>query len=94
MPCYIRQTDTLRMFICGDLGPHCMADGCADSSEYQCDFPVGDGKTCDLYLCDLHASEVAPNIHYCPGHLILWREFRDSGRVEAELKNVIPYKQT
>lgn len=36
--------------------------------------------------------ELAPNIHYCPGHALLWREFRDSGGVKQELENVVPYK--
>lgn len=93
MPCYIeRTTDGETMFLCGDLGPHCAAEGCAASTDNLCDYPVGDGKTCDLPLCDSHAYEVAPNVHYCPGHLVLWREFRESGRMDAELENVVPFR--
>lgn len=92
MPCYIeRGDDGDRMFLCGHLGPHCSA--CASVSGYLCDYPVGEGKTCDLPLCDSHAYEVAPNLHYCPGHLILWKEFRDSGGVRAALESVVPYKE-
>lgn len=80
------------MFMCGDLGPHCAAEKCGDASDYLCDYPVGEGRTCDLPLCESHAYEVAPNIHYCPGHLILWQEFRASGGVQRELENVTPYK--
>jgi hypothetical protein len=43
-------------------------------------------------LCASHAYEVAPNVHYCPGHLTLWKAFKDSGGVKLELENVVPYK--
>lgn len=81
------------MFLCGDLGPHCAAEKCAAVSGFLCDFPVAEGRTCDLPLCDSHAYEVAPEIHYCPGHLTLWQAFRDSGGVKRELENVVPFKQ-
>jgi hypothetical protein len=93
MPCYVEHWKDLgRVIICGDLGPHCAADPCGASTDFLCDYPVGDGKTCDLPLCARHAHEVAPNIHYCPGHLVLWNAFRDSGGVERELENVVPFK--
>ena len=72
------------MFLCGDLGPHCGA--CASVGDFLCDFPVGDGKTCDMPLCEGHA-----NIHYCPGHMVLWKRFLNSGGVQRELENVVPY---
>lgn len=93
MPCYlIRLKDGARGFLCGDFGPHCTAADCGDVSEYLCDYPVGDERTCDLPFCASHAYEVAPDIHYCPGHLALWLEFRKSGGMERELANVLPFK--
>jgi len=90
MTCYLQHTkDGETVFLCGDFGPHCAA--CAACSDYLCDYPVGDGKTCDLPLCGSHAKEVAPNLHYCLGHSSLWEKFRDSGGVETELKNVVPF---
>lgn len=80
------------MFICGDLGPHCRAEGCADASDNLCDYPVGEGRTCDMPLCDLHSYEVAPNMHYCPAHQAMWQTFKDSGGVKQELENVVPFK--
>lgn len=80
-----------RMFMCGDLGPHCHAANCGAASDNLCDYPVGDGKTCDMPICAWHSCEVAPNVHYCPGHVKLWTEFRDSGSVQRELKNVVPF---
>ena len=91
MPCYVRRTkDHGFMILCGNLGPHC-ATGCGDVGAYLCDYPVGEGKTCDKPLCSEHASEVAPDIHYCPGHFRAWEEFRASGGVKAELENVRPF---
>lgn len=92
MPCYtIRTKDGGTAIICGKLGPHCAAEKCGEPRGFLCDYPVGDGKTCDLPLCQSHAYEVAPNVHYCPGHLLLWKEFRDSGRCGEELGNVVPF---
>ena len=94
MPCYIeRMKDGGTMFMCGNLGPHCAAEKCSALGVNLCDYPVGDDRTCDLPLCDSHAYEVAPNVHYCPGHLVLWKEFRDSGREKKELENVVPFRQ-
>ena len=94
MPCYIeRMKDGGTMFMCGNLGPHCAAEKCGALGVNLCDYPVGEGRTCDLPICDSHAYEVAPNIHYCPGHLVLWKGFRDSGGVEKELGNVVPFRQ-
>lgn len=90
MPCYQVKSKIGPMFICGDLGEHCSS--CSDVGLYLCDFPVGDNKTCDLHLCDDHAHEVAPNLHYCDAHFKMWEEFRKSGGVKHELENVVPYK--
>lgn len=93
MPCYqIDLDEGGKMFLCGDLGPHCGDSRCADVSENLCDFPVSDGKICDMPLCHRHSFEVAPNMHYCPAHTTMWREFKESGGVQRELENVVPYK--
>jgi hypothetical protein len=77
------------MFIRGDLGDHC-AD-CAGFGDFLCDFPVGDGKTCDRLMCDDHANEIAPEVHYCAAHLKMWEEFKAAGGVAAELANVVAF---
>ena len=93
MPCYtIRLKDGTHGFMCGKLGPHCAAEKCGGISEILCDYPVSEERTCDLPLCASHAYEVAPNVHYCPGHFALWLEFSKNGGVERELANVVPYK--
>jgi hypothetical protein len=89
MPCYRTPMKSGGYaFICGNLGDHCAASECSDVSDYLCDYPVGEGKTCDLPVCQSHAYEVATNIHYCPSHLELWVKFSGSGGAEKALKNV------
>lgn len=41
---------------------------CQGISGILCDWPVGD-STCDMPLCDSHATEVGRDRHYCPKHL-------------------------
>lgn len=33
-----------------------------------CDFPLGNGKTCDKPICNFHATSGGKNIDYCPDH--------------------------
>lgn len=94
MPCYrIPMKHGGHAFLCGDLGPHCAAEKCADVSGFLCDYPVGNNKTCDLPLCQSHAFETAPDIHYCPGHLILWQQFVADGKVDAVLESITPFSE-
>lgn len=93
MPCYtIYDKDRKPTgHICGDLGPHC--SNCGDGGVNLCDYPVGDGKTCDRSLCNYHSAEVAPDVHYCPAHHAEWVEFKAAGGVKRELENVVPFKK-
>jgi hypothetical protein len=59
--------------MCGDLGDHC-AD-CAWVGEILCDYPVGEGKTCDRILCRSHAKEIGEDLHYCKTHYEMWKEY-------------------
>jgi hypothetical protein len=62
-------------FMCG---PGVHAEPCRDcgvQADYLCDYPVGNGKTCDAQLCGEHAYEVAPGVHYCKGHYEQWKKF-------------------
>jgi hypothetical protein len=78
------------MFLCGDLGPQCTA--CGDVSNVLCDYPVGDEKTCDRALCSACTEEVAPDVHYCAGHLAVFRKFEAAGGVEDKLRNLVPFR--
>ena len=92
MPCYVMYDDQRNQIghICGDLGPHC-AD-CGDGGYNLCDYPVGDGKTCDRSICEFHSHEIAPNMHYCDQHYAEWTKFKESGGVKSELENVVPFR--
>ena len=57
---------------CGEapLLPVC---ACGYVADLLCDYPMGDGKTCDLNLCSACAREVGVDQHFCDVHL---REFQ------------------
>lgn len=91
MPCYMKDTPSGRLFACSEV----VSERCADCSwfaDFACDYPVGDGKTCDRLICGDHAREVAPGVHYCPGHLQEWEAFVASGGVRQVLENIVPFK--
>lgn len=77
-----------RIFICGDLGPHCT--DCAAPSDVLCDYPVGDGKTCDRPMCSDHAYHVSTDTDYCRDHSIMWQEYLASERGYDVLHDVTP----
>lgn len=62
----------------------CLAD------EYLCDYPVGDGITCDAQLCDQHAHEVAEDTHYCKAHYQQFQEFKNNNGVAKILGVIAP----
>lgn len=91
MPCYrFTLKDGSKGFICGDLGEHCTS--CSEVSDFLCDYPVGDDKTCDLHLCASHAYEVGINLHYCPAHFQMWLKFTESGAANKILENVESFR--
>jgi hypothetical protein len=77
-----------RIFIKGDLGPHCTE--CLAPGDNLCDYPVGEGLTCDRNLCDEHSHGIASDTHYCRDHFIMWREYLASQRGYDVLDNVTP----
>ena len=77
-----------RVFISGDLGPHCTE--CAAPGDNLCDYPVGDGKTCDRSLCDEHSKCVASDTHYCRDHWLMWMDYLATQRGYEVLNNVTP----
>ncbi len=74
-------------FMCGPGVKPCAA--CSALADYQCDYPMGRGKTCDAYLCERHAiSQGFPRdnqlklfadpdpeteLHFCPTHDLIQR---------------------
>lgn len=82
------------MFLCGEenLQPTPCRD-CGFESDFLCDYPVGNDKTCDAMLCEKHAVEIAPGVHYCKPHYNEFKQFENSGGVIEVLKNVVPFSR-
>lgn len=59
-------------FACGRGHPQQPAQNCqaclTRRASKRCDWPVGDGRTCDRWLCDRCARHVSPDLDYCPHH--------------------------
>jgi hypothetical protein len=77
-------------FICGDAITPCSQ--CGDPSDYLCDFPVGDGKICDLPLCGFHTCEVGEEKHFCPTHTAMYRASGASRLIERGKLELVPEK--
>ncbi len=62
--------------------PRCSVDGCNALSNFQCDFHMKPGKTCDRHLCAVHAHQIGADVHLCPTHLL---ESSGKRQVQSEL---------
>lgn len=81
MTCYTIHVESGAIaFVCGRLGPHCAEHGCSDVGVNLCDYAIGDDVTCSRPICPAHSFNAAPGIDYCPGHAVLWREFKERQR--------------
>lgn len=49
---------------------------CDQLAHYLCDWKTGDGKTCDLQICRVHAEQVAEEKHLCPKHSKAWAQWQ------------------
>ena len=65
-----RSSDPVMTCGTAPLEPIC---SCGYVADYLCDWPVGDGKTCDLPLCEVCAHEIGDDKHACEIH---WHEFQ------------------
>jgi len=63
--------DGLR-FACGagKPEPNCDHPDCWYLADNLCDYPIGDGKTCDLLLCFEHRFSMGSNIDFCRIHYL------------------------
>lgn len=63
--------------VCGTRGSRpirCQHEGCGKPGRKLCDWKVGEGKTCDMQLCDAHATQPARGKDLCPVHSRMWAE--------------------
>jgi len=89
----IRFTDGRIIFVSGEGFESKPCKECGFESDYLCDYPVGNNKTCDALLCEKHAKEVGVNIHYCPGHYKEHQDFIESGGKVNYYENVYLIKK-
>jgi hypothetical protein len=61
----MRMPDGAVGLICGNFGKPCHCGAVAD---FECDYPIGGGRTCDARLCADHAVVVGKNRHLCQTH--------------------------
>ncbi len=87
MGCATIKTDSTTGFMCGEDVVACCV--CGTFSEHLCDYPLGNGKTCDAPLCPNHAIRIGqmpsnelrladeePDddwIEFCPTHAAMHR---------------------
>lgn len=81
----------LRFFCYSEPVPVC-AD-CPGPGDYLCDYPVGEDKTCDRQMCEVHAHQIAEEVHYCDAHFEMWQKFVTEGKVEAVLTKTLLDKE-
>lgn len=62
------------VFMCGSMEglEYCNHTDCIGFNEFLCDYPMGDGKTCDYGMCDEHSYQIGEDLHYCKTHYELW----------------------
>lgn len=51
---------------------YCNHTDCIGFNESLCDYPMGDGKTCDYGMCGEHSHQIGEDLHYCKTHYELW----------------------
>lgn len=70
-----RGEDGRPMFICGDddlLHEPCYR--CGFDHQLLCDWPIGEGKTCDIQMCPDHTDQVGDDLHLCQIHKAMFDE--------------------
>lgn len=48
--------------------PNTTCQSCGEPGYLRCDFPMGDNKTCDAFICVACATHVGRNRDHCPKH--------------------------
>ena len=64
----------------------CSVPNCGRWADFLCDYPLGDGKTCDAPLCAKHAIQQGAeweDIHFCRAHALM-----AAGQVKTEASPV------
>ena len=70
-------------FICGPMAADSALCRCSHLADLLCDWPIGDGKTCDLPLCRCCAKEIGDDLHVCAIHWPMWLKQTGVERINA-----------
>ncbi|QNI34504.1 hypothetical protein H7849_11775 [Alloacidobacterium dinghuense] len=69
MPCHPYVDEQGHVFLINCREPRLPAcEFCGKTAPKLCDFPTGNGKTCDATICDACAKSVGFDRDYCPAH--------------------------
>jgi hypothetical protein len=74
MPCYVVQIPGGGTAIVTMRGRRSRYCACGRRGTLQCDYVIGEGRTCDKYLCAHCAVHDAPDRDYCHDHRIAPRQ--------------------
>ncbi len=70
MPCFVRNQNGFTVIACtrgrGRKATKCSY--CNNPGNLLCDYPIGDGRTCDKPICPKCSVRVASNTDYCLVH--------------------------
>lgn len=68
MACKIIQKDGTTMILCGKFKPQQYCAHCGGPANLLCDWPLPNGKTCDLPICPRCSTPDGPDKDYCKAH--------------------------
>ena len=74
----LKAWEELPLWICGGGAPEKIC-ACGFVADFLCDYPMGDGKTCDVQLCSTCAKQIGEDKHLCEIH---WHEWKGKAKVE------------
>lgn len=67
-----KKPQPFRGVMCGQFPSAEVCLRCGTFSEVLCDWPMGEGKTCDAPLCCRCARNIGPELDLCPAHAVMF----------------------
>ena len=65
---WIRMKDGTTAIVCGGRHRKHKCRVCGRRATLQCDYPTDKDKTCDAWLCRVHAVPMGRNVDWCTTH--------------------------
>ena len=100
MICTHVQVGNVHAIVCGSRPSAKRCRQCGKAADRECDFPVRDGKTCDLPICRRCSSRPSMDVDICPNHRLCLgslaadkqKAFLDEMRRASEQRRKTPAK--